>query len=138
MGSAEDPAVANFNQSQYWSFNVTSKAVKDPARADAAYKFMEFIMRPEVAFEWIKAGEGNLPAHRELLDDPYFTENPDYDAFMETILDSGTLFWVDEKGERSISVEMSDRVLLAGESYKDAFAWGTEAEQAIRDEFFSD
>lgn len=136
-GLADDPNIANLNQSQYWSMNLTSKAVKDPKRAEAAYKFMRFIMRPEVALEMIKAGYGGLPAHKALMDDPYFTEDAELAAFMVSLPYSDPLFWVDEMGERNISMEMGDRVILNGEDPFEVFDWGTIQEQNLRDEFFN-
>ncbi|MBN1304700.1 MAG: extracellular solute-binding protein, partial [Anaerolineales bacterium] len=61
IGTASDPDMAKANQTQYWSMNVTTKAVQDPARAEAAYTFMKFLLRPEVGLEMIKAGFGGLP-----------------------------------------------------------------------------
>ena len=137
VGNADDPELANFNQTQYWSINVTTKAVQDPARAEAAYTFMKFIERPEVALAMIKAGYGGLPAHRSLMNDPYFQEDPEMAAFMATLDYSHPLSWVDEKGERDISMEMGDRVILNGEDPAEVFEWGTEQEQTLRDEFFN-
>ena len=137
-GSADDVEMANFNQTQYWSINVTSKAVEDEARAQAAYTFMKFIMQPEVSMIFIEEGRGGLPAHKALLDDPYFQEDPELAAFMETLPYSHPLSWVDEKGERNISMEMGDRVILNGEDPYEVFDWGTEQEQILRDEFFED
>jgi multiple sugar transport system substrate-binding protein len=136
-GLAEDPAMANLNQTQYWSMNVTTKAVLDPKRAEAAYTFMRFIMRPEVALTLIKEGMGGLPAHKSLINDPYFTADPQLAAFLATLPNAVPLFWVDEKGERDISMQMCDRVILNGEDPVEVFNWGTEQEQIIRDEFFN-
>lgn len=136
-GLASDPDIANMNQTQYWSMNLTSKAVLDPKRAEAAYTFMRFIMRPEVALAMIKGGYGGLPAHKALLDDPYFAEDPKLAAFMETLPFADPLFWVDEMGERNISMEMGDRVILNNEDPFEVFDWGTEQEQKLRDEFFN-
>ena len=136
-GTSSDPNIASLNQSQYWSINVTTKAVQDPKRAEAAYKFMRFLMRPEVALEMIKAGFGGLPAHKALLDDPYFTADPQLAAFLATLPYAQPLSWVDEKGERDISVEMGDRVILNGEDPYEVFEWGTKQEQLLRDEFFN-
>jgi multiple sugar transport system substrate-binding protein len=137
-GTASDPEKASQNQTQYWSINLTTKAVTDPKRAEAAYTFMKFIERPEVALAMIKAGYGGLPAHKALLNDPYFTEDPELAAFMQELPNSYPLSWVDEKGERDVSMQMGDRVILNGEDPYEVFQWGTEQEQIIRDQFFND
>jgi multiple sugar transport system substrate-binding protein len=138
MGTASDPDVAKANQSQYWSFNMTIKATMDPAREAAALKFMKFLTKPEVSMAYIKNGGGGLPVHKSLLADPYFTTDAQLKAFMDTLPYSTPLFWVDEKGERQIVINMADKVLLNNEDVKAVFDTGTAEEQAIRDEFFSE
>jgi multiple sugar transport system substrate-binding protein len=135
-GTATDPAAASQNQTQYWSFNVTSQAVKDPARAAAAYKFMKFLTKPEVSMAYIKI-LGGLPVHKSLLKDPWFSSDPELAAFMSTLENSQPLFWVDEKGERQLAMDMSDKVMTNHEDPMDVFKWGTDQEQQIRDTFFS-
>jgi len=134
-GTASDPALANRNQSQYWSMNVTSKGVQDPARAEAAYKFMKFLTKPEVVKAYIEI-VGGLPPLHALMTDPYFTENEDMAAWMATLEDSIPIPWVDEKGERQVSLDMGDKVLLNGEDPAEVLTWGTEQTQVIRTEFF--
>ena len=137
-GTASDPDVAMTNQSQYWSFNMTIKATMDPAREAAALKFMKFLTKPEASMAYIQNGGGGLPVHKSLLDDSYFTTDPQLAAFMDTLPYSTPLFWVDEKGERQIVITMADKVLLNNEDVSKVFDWGTQEEQNIRDEFFSD
>ncbi len=136
-GTASDPALANRNQSQYWSFNITSKGVQDPARAEAAYKFMEFLTRPEVVKAYIEI-VGGLPPLKELMDDPYFKDNADMAAWMATLEYAIPFPWVDEKGERQVSLDMGDKVLLNGEDPAEVLTWGTEQTQILRDEFFGE
>lgn len=135
-GTASDPAIAGQNQTQYWSFNVTSKAVKDPAKAAAAWKFMKFLTKPETEMAYIKI-VGGLPTHKSLLNDPWFTSDPALAGFMSTLPVSNPLFWVDEKGERQLALDMADKVILNHEDPKAVFDWGTQQEQKIRDEYFS-
>ncbi len=135
-GTAADPDTASLNQTQYWSFNVTAKAAKDPARMQAALKFMKFLTRPEVSMEYIKI-VGGLPAHKSLIDDPFFKSDPQMKAFLDTLPRSVPLFWVDEKAERQLVLDMADKVLLNNEDVKTVFDWGTKQEQTVRDEFFS-
>jgi len=135
-GKASDPAVANLNQSQYWSFNMTSKAAQDPAKKAAALKFMKFLTKPETEMTYIKA-IGGLPVHKSLVNDPWFTSDPELAAFMSTLPNSHPLFWVDEKGERQVALDMADKVMLNKENPKAVFDWGTIQEQNIRDEYFS-
>jgi multiple sugar transport system substrate-binding protein len=136
-GTASDAAVASQNQTQYWSFNVTSQAVKDPERAAAAYKFMKFLTKPDVSMAYIKI-LGGLPVHKSLLADSWFASDPELAAFMSTLTKSQPLFWVDEKGERQLVMDMADKVLVNHEDPKAVFTWGAEQEQQIRDTFFSE
>jgi hypothetical protein len=69
--------------------------------------------------------------------DPWFTSDPALAAFMNTLPISNPLFWVDEKGERQLALDMSDKVVLNHEDPKAVFDWGTGQEQKIRDEYFS-
>ncbi len=137
-GTASDPDKASQNQTQYWNISVTAKVLSNDARAQAAYKFMEYVSRPEVALAMIKAGYGGLPVHKSLINDPHFTNDAELAAFLETLPNAVPISWVDEKGERDISVEMGDRVILNGEDPYEVFEWGTEREQNLRNEFFSD
>jgi ABC-type glycerol-3-phosphate transport system substrate-binding protein len=134
-GTASDPAVASLNQTQYWNFSVTSQAVKDPARAAAAYTWMKFLTKPEASMAYIKI-LGGLPVHKSLMNDSWFTSDPALAAFMATLPNSQPLFWVDEKGERKVVLDMADKVLLNHENPIDVFNWGTQQEQQIRDTFF--
>ncbi len=136
-GKASDPALANFNQAQYWSFNVTTKAVQDPQRAEAAYKFMKFLENPEAIKAYISGGVGGLPPLKSLMDDPMFKDNTDLAPWLATLPNSIPLNWVDEKGERQTSLDMGDKVLLNGENPDTVFDWGTEQEQQLRDQFFT-
>jgi len=136
-GTASDPAVAGQNQTQYWSFNMTSQVTKDPARAAAALKFMKFLTKPEASMAYIKI-IGGLPVHKSLLNDPFFTTDPELAGFMSTLPNSNPLFWVDEKGERQVVLDMADKVMLNNEDPKSVFEWGTQQEQQIRDTFFNE
>ncbi|TLM98004.1 extracellular solute-binding protein, partial [bacterium] len=136
-GTASDQDIALTNQTQYWSYNMTAKAAKNPDVYEASLKFMKFLTTSEASMAYIKLA-GGLPVLKEDLDDPFFTEDPQLKAFMDTLQYSVPLFWVDEKGERDAVLNMADRVLLNNENIHEVFQWGTEQEQSIRDEFFSD
>lgn len=136
-GTASDEATALQNQTQYWSYNMTAKAAADPAIYEAALKFMKFLTTEEASMAYIKIA-GGLPVLKSTVDDPFFTEDPQLKAFMDTLEYSVPLFWVDEKGERDTVLNMADKVLLNNEDITEVFKWGTEQEQAIRDEFFSE
>lgn len=136
-GTSSDPEIAQTNQTQYWSYNMTAKAAADPATYEAALKFMKFLATPEASMAYIKIA-GGLPVHEANLADPFFTEDPQLKAFMDTLPYSIPLFWVDEKGERQTILTMADKVLLNNEDIKEVFDWGTLEEQRIRDEFFSE
>ncbi len=136
IGTASDPTVASLNQGQYWSFNMTSQAAKDPAKADACYKFLSYLMKPDASMAYIKI-LGGVPVHKSLVSDPWFTSDPALAAFMATLPNSQPLFWVSEDQERQVVLDMADKVFLNHENPADVFTWGTQQEQQIRDTFFS-
>jgi multiple sugar transport system substrate-binding protein len=134
-GTASDPNTASQNQSQYWSFNMTSQAAKDVDTNDASLKFMSFLMKPEASMAYIKI-LGGLPVHKSLKEDSFFTSDVELGPFMATLDNANPLFWVDEKGERQLVLDMADKVLLNDEDPVEVFNWGTEQEQQLRDTFF--
>ncbi len=128
IGTASDPTVASLNQGQYWSFNMTSQAAKDPAKADACYKFLSYLMKPDASMAYIKV-LGGVPVHKSLVSDPWFSSDPALAAFMATLSNSQPLFWVSEDQERQVVLDMADKVFLNYENPVDVFTWGTQQEQ---------
>ena len=136
-GPAEDPAQANYNVAQYWNYSITSKCAQDPAKFAAAVKFMDFLMTEEAVKHYTEV-TGALPPLKSLFDDPQYTEDPYLKAFIDTLGNSKAIFWVDEKAERQLAMDMADRVVLEGLTPREALDWGTVEEQKLRDAYFEE
>jgi multiple sugar transport system substrate-binding protein len=135
-GPADDPELACRNLGQYWNFSMTTKAAKDPAKAEAAAKFLKFLGSAEgvKAYTDVKTG---IPPRKDMLADPAYAEDPDLQAFLATIEYAKAIPWVDELGERDISMQMLDKVFLNGEDPREVLDWGAEKTNELREEFFS-
>ena len=134
-GPADDPELGCRNLGQYWSYSMTTKAEKDPATADAAARFLEYLGSVEgvKAYTDIKTG---LPPRKDMLSDPTYANDPNLVPFLATIENAVAIPWVDELGERDISLQMLDKVFLAGEDPREVLDWGAEKSNELREEFF--
>jgi multiple sugar transport system substrate-binding protein len=135
-GPADDPALACRNLGQYWNYSMTTKAAADPAKAEASARFLEFLGSAEgiKAYTDVKAG---LPPRKDMLSDPAYAEDPNLKPFLETIQYAKAIPWVDELGERDISLQMLDKIFLAGDDPREVLDWGTEQENKLRQDFFA-
>lgn len=134
-GTAENEEDAKFNVAQYWNFSITSKASQDEDVYEASGKFLKFLTTEEAVKTYTEI-TGALPPLKSLMDDPAYTEDEYLSAFIATLPYSQALFWVDEKAERQISMDMADRVMLAGEDPREVLDWGALEQQKLLDEYF--
>jgi multiple sugar transport system substrate-binding protein len=134
-GPAEDKELACRNLAQYWSFNMTTKAANDPVLRDASARFLQFLGSVEgiKAYTDVKKG---IPPRKDMLADPAFAEDPELEPFLANIEYAKAIPWVDELGERDISLQMTDKIILNNEDVREILDWGTEQENNLRDEFF--
>jgi multiple sugar transport system substrate-binding protein len=135
-GPAADEAMAKSNVAQYWNFSISSKAEQNPAVYAAAGKFIQYLITEE-AVKTYTAITGALPPLKSLMEDPMYTEDEYLKAFIATLPFSKSLFWVDEKGERQISIDMADKIFLAGEDSAAVLDWGAEEQQKLLDLYFA-
>ncbi|MCL4561078.1 MAG: ABC transporter substrate-binding protein [Chloroflexi bacterium] len=135
-GPATDEAAANHNIAQYWSFAITSKAAKDPAKYEASAKFLKYLIS-DAAVKTYSPIIGALPPTKSMMSDPMYTEDPYLKAFLTGLPYSQALFWVDEQGERQLAIDMGDKVLINGEDPKAVLDWGTAQEQALLDKYWA-
>ena len=135
-GPAEDPALACRNLGQYWAYSLTTKAANDPVKLEAAVKFLQYLASPEGYTAYLDV-HGGLPALKSQLEDPKYAEDPLLSPFIATMNNARAIPWVDELGERDISMQMLERVVLNGENPREVLDWGTEATNRLRDEFFA-
>lgn len=135
-GPAKDAAAANHNIAQYWSFAVTSKAAKDPAKYAASGKFLKYLIS-EQAVKSYSPTIGALPPIKSLMTDAMFTQDPYLKAFIAGLPYAQALFWVDEQGERQVAIDMGDKVLINGEDPATVLDWGATQEQKLLDTYYA-
>ncbi len=135
-GPAEDPALACRNLGQYWSYSMTTKAAGDPAKLAATIKFLKYLASPEGYTAYLDV-HGGIPALNSQLADPKYADDPLLKPFIATMANARAIPWVDELGERDISMQMGERVILNGENPREVLDWGTEATNKLRDDFFA-
>lgn len=126
-----------FTTGSSWPLALTTKAANDPAKLDAATKFLEY-MASQDGQERYNNHTGELPARLDMLDMEKYTSDPNLAPFIEQLPQTTGVFWADELAERQCAVDMYDAVIVGGSSVEDAVNMGTECDQAIRDAFFAD
>jgi multiple sugar transport system substrate-binding protein len=135
-GPAKDKALACRNMAQFWSYSMTTKAAKDPAKRAAATKWMQFLTSPK-GYDLYLDVRGGLPPLKSMLKEPKYANNELYQPFIATIEYGKAIPWVDELAERDISIQMGERVALKGEKPSDVLKWGEEQNNKLRDAFFA-
>ena len=115
---------------------MTTKATNDPEKLEAAVKFLQYLASPEGYTAYLDV-HGGLPALNSQLADPKYAEDPLLKPFIATMDKAQAIPWVDELGERDISMQMLERVVLNGENPREVLDSGTEATNKLRDEFFA-
>jgi multiple sugar transport system substrate-binding protein len=135
-GPASDEDAANFNVAQYWNFSITSKASNDPDKYDAAARFLRYLTTEEAVKSYTQV-TGALPPLKSLMNDPMYTDDEYLKAFIETLPYSQAFFWVDEKAERQLSMDMADRIMLSGDDPREVLDWGAVEEQKLLDAYFA-
>lgn len=132
----EGPA-GRFTTGSSWPLALTTKALDDPAKLDAATKFLLY-MASAVGQERYCDETGELPGRYDMLDLPKYTEDPILAPFIAQLDQTVGVFWADELAERQCAIDMYDAVVTGGMDRLEALNMGTECDQAIRDEFFED
>ena len=135
-GPAEDPELACRNLGQYWAYALTTKAAGDPAKLAASVKFLQYLASEDGYTTYLDV-HGGIPALNSQLADPKYADDPTLKPFIETMSNSRAIPWVDELGERDISMQMGERVILNGEDPAAVLDRGTEATNKLRDDFFA-
>lgn len=139
-GVTELPVGPNGEQhtfGSYWTHGITRRANEDPARLEAAVKFLEFITTPEAGTLWVE-NVGELPAQLEAASDEDILEDPILGPFSAGLEYSHATFFVDESAQRQVLIDAFDNVRLGGMDPCDALNEAAAAEQEILDEFWAD
>ena len=132
----EGPA-GRFTTGSSWPLALTTKALEDDAKLEAATNFLMYMASAE-GQERYNDITGELPSRTDMVDLPKYTEDPILAPFIAQLEQTTGTFWADELGERQCAVDMYDAVTVGGMDLMDALAMGTECDQAIRDAFFAD
>ena len=118
------------NFASYWVNGITSKA-KGPKFA-AAVKFLSFLTTPDAMKLWLdKVGE--LPARKAVAETPAIEDNPHYGPFVHGLAYATTTHFVDETQQRTIFINMIDRIVLQHELVAQSVAEAAAQEQKLLD-----
>lgn len=140
FGIAELPVGPNGERhtyGSYWTHGITRRAAADPARMEAATRFLEFITSPEAGRLWVEE-VGELPAQTEAANDPALLEDPELGPFIAGLSYSHATFFVDESQQRQHLIDAFDLVRLSGVDPCDALQEVAALEQDLLDDFWED
>ncbi|MCA9883887.1 MAG: extracellular solute-binding protein [Anaerolineae bacterium] len=138
-GVAELPVGPNgehYTFGSYWTHGITRRAAADPARLEAAAKFLQFITTADAGTLWVN-NVGELPAQLEAASDPALLEDPILGAFAAGLEYSYATFFVDESAQRQVMMDAFDQVRLAGMDPCDALNEAAIVEQELLDDYWA-
>ena len=121
----------------YWTHGITRRANDDPARMEAAVKFLQFITRPEAGTLWVNS-VGELPAQLAAASDEGILNDPILGAFSAGLEYAHATFFVDESAQRQVLIDAFDNVRLGGMDPCDALDEAAADEQELLDDFWAD
>lgn len=121
----------------YWTHGITRRANDDPARMEAAVKFLQFITRPEAGTLWVN-NVGELPAQLAAASDEGILNDPILGAFSAGLEYAHATFFVDESAQRQVLIDAFDNVRLGGMDPCDALDEAAADEQELLDDFWAD
>src|SRR5690606_11214332 len=134
-GVAELPVFDNGIRSNFASFfmnGLTPNAAADPAKLDAASRFLQFVTSEEAMKLWLEV-TGELPARRSLISDPELAADPVYGPFVRALDYAHATIFFDDTGQRDIMVDAINSVVLEGADPATAMREAAAAEQALID-----
>ena len=134
-GVAELPTLANGVRSDFGSFwmnGLTPNAFKDPARLEAASKFLQFVTSESAMKLWLNV-VGELPARASLVADPTLSSDPVYGPFIKSLAYSHATQFVDETAQRQVFMDAVNRVILQNQDPAASWAQAAKEEQAVLD-----
>ncbi|MCY4017876.1 MAG: extracellular solute-binding protein [Chloroflexi bacterium] len=139
-GVAELPVGPNGEQhtfGSYWTHGITRRANDDPARLEAAIKFLQFITTPEAGTLWVN-NVGELPAQLAAASDEAILADPILGPFSAGLAYSHATFFVDESAQRQVLIDAFDNIRLGGMDPCDALDEAAAAEQELIDNFWAE
>ena len=134
-GVAELPTFDNgvkANFGSFWMNGLTPNATADPAKLEAASRFIKFVTSEEAMQIWLDV-VGELPAAKTMVADPELTADPVYGAFIAGLAYAEATQFVDEAGQRDAMVNAINRVLLEGVDPMTSILQAAAEDQALLD-----
>ena len=125
----------SFTTGSSWPLVMTTKAANDPAKLDAALKFLKFMATTEgqTAYNDVTL---ELPSRKDMLSNPKYTQDPYMKPFIDGLPQTTGPFLVDELSQRQCAFHMYNGVLKNNEDPMAALDNGAACDQALRDKFF--
>ncbi|MEZ4659369.1 MAG: extracellular solute-binding protein [Caldilineaceae bacterium] len=120
----------------YWTHGITQKAAADPARMEAAVKFLKFITSPEAGALWVKI-VGELPAQLSAASDPELLADEKLGAFSAGLPYATATFFINEADDRQAVIDAYNAVVLNGADPHEELDFAVETVQAMYDEFWA-
>jgi multiple sugar transport system substrate-binding protein len=118
------------NFASYWVNGITTKA--SGAKLEAAEKFLAFLTTPAAMELWLhKVGE--LPARVAVAETDANRNDPKYGPFIRGLDGATTTNFVDETQQRTVMMDLIDRVVIKKEPVAQSVATAAAAEQKILD-----
>ncbi len=139
-GVAELPVGPNGERhtfGSYWTHGITRRANDDPARLEAAVKFLQFITSPAAGTLWVNS-VGELPAQAAAASDEAILADPILGPFSAGLAYSHATFFVDESAQRQVLIDAFDNVRLGGMDACEALDEAAAIEQELIDSFWAD
>lgn len=139
-GVTELPVGPNGEQhtfGSYWTHGLTRRAAADPARMEAAIKFLEFITTPEAGALWVSI-VGELPAQLASASDEALLADPILGSFAAGLEYANATFFVDESAQRQVLLDAYDFVRLGVMDVCEALDEAAAIEQELLDDFWSE
>ena len=132
-GVTELPANAEGLRSNYASYFANAiGAGAEGEELAASEKFLAYISSEAAMTVWLDV-VGELPARRSVALTDENIANPIYGPFLKGLEYAHTTLFVDEAGQRQITIDMANRVLLENQPVAESVAVAAEAEQAVID-----
>ncbi len=119
---------ANF--ASYWVNGITPKATGP--KFQAAVKFLTFITTPDAMKLWLER-VGELPAREAVAETPAIADNPQYGPFVRGLAYATTTHFVDETQQRTIFINMIDRIVLQHQPVAQSVGEAAAQEQKLLD-----
>ena len=118
------------NFASYWVNGITAKA--SGAKLDAAQKFLAFVTTPAAMQLWLKT-VGELPARVAVAETDANRNDPKYGPFIRGLDGATTTNFADESQQRTVMMDLIDRIVIKKEPVAQSVATAAAAEQKILD-----